>query len=116
MSRAVTYILLIGLGFLFLIPFLWTVSTALKDNQDSFQFPPQWIPSPPLWENFAKAWTALPFNQWVLNTLFITVVTTVFGLLSGSLVAYGFSRFQFKGRGLLFGTMLATMMLPGKSR
>ena len=83
MSRAVTYILLIGLGFLFLIPFLWTVSTALKDNQDSFQFPPQWIPNPPLWENFAKAWTALPFTQWVLNTLFITVVTTIAGLLSG---------------------------------
>ena len=114
MSRAVTYALLIALGFFFLIPFLWTVSTALKDNQDSFQFPPQWIPNPPLWENFAKAWTALPFTQWVLNTLFITVVTTVFGLLSGSLVAYGFSRFQFKGRGLLFGTMLATMMLPGQ--
>jgi multiple sugar transport system permease protein len=114
LPHSITYILLIGLGFLFLIPFLWTVSTALKDNQDSFQFPPQWIPNPPLWENFAKAWTALPFNQWVLNTLFITVVTTVFGLLSGSLVAYGFSRFQFKGRGLLFGTMLATMMLPGQ--
>lgn len=113
-SKLITYAILISLSALFLVPFLWTVSTALKDNQDAFTFPPQWIPNPPQWENFPKAWTALPFTQWVFNTIFIAVVTTVAAVITGSLVAYGFARFQFKGRNVMFFTMLATMMLPGQ--
>ncbi len=114
LGKVLTWVALVLLGGIFLIPFLWTVSTALKDNQDVFQFPPQWIPNPPLWENFSKAWTALPFTQWVWNTLFITLTTTVATVISGSLVAYGFSRFEFRGRNFMFYVMLATMMLPGQ--
>ena len=109
-----TYVVLIAFSSLFLVPFLWTVSTALHDNQDVFKFRPEWIPKPPHWENFPKAWTALPFTNWVLNTLFITVITTTAAVLTSSLVAYGFSRFKFKGRNAMFYTMLATMMLPGQ--
>src|SRR6476659_3625855 len=88
------YLLLVPLSALFLVPFIWTVSTSLKDNQDVFTFPPQWIPSPAHWDNFPKAWTALPFSAWVLNTLFIAATTTIATDLTCSLVGYGFSRFQ----------------------
>ena len=108
------YLLLVPLSALFLVPFIWTVSTSLKDNQDVFTFPPQWIPSPAHWDNFPKAWTALPFSAWVLNTLFIAATTTIATVLTCSLVGYGFSRFQFRGRNLMFFTMLATMMLPSQ--
>lgn len=113
-KKIAAYALLIGLSALFLIPFLWTVSTALKENEDIFKFPPQWIPHPAHWENFPKAWTALPFTRWVGNTIFIATVSTIAAVLSGSLVAYGFSRFKFRGRNTMFFTMLATMMLPGQ--
>ena len=113
-SKAVAYAALLLLSGMFLIPFVWTVSTSLKDGQQVFAYPPQWIPSPPQWENFPKAWTALPFTQWVLNTLLITVACTIGQVLTGSLAAYGFSRFQFRGRNAMFYTMLATMMLPGQ--
>ena len=108
------YLLLVPLSALFLVPFIWTVSTSLKDNQDVFTFPPQWIPNPAHWDNFPKAWTALPFSAWVLNTLFIAATTTIATVLTCSLVGYGFSRFQFRGRNLMFFTMLATMMLPSQ--
>lgn len=108
------YALLIGLSSIFAIPFLWTLSTSMKDNQDVFAFPPKWIPSPIHWENFPKAWTALPFTSWVLNTLLIATVCTLASVISGSLVAYGFSRFKFRGRNTMFYAMLATMMLPGQ--
>jgi multiple sugar transport system permease protein len=114
MRRWFTYAILVALGGVFLIPFLWTVSTSLKKNEDAFQFPPQWIPDPPQWENFPKAWTALPFTQWVGNTFFITALCTLATVLTGSLVAYGFARFEFKGRNVMFYTMLATMMLPSQ--
>lgn len=108
------YAALLALSALFAIPFLWTLSTALKSAQDVFGYPPQWIPDPPHWDNFEKAWTSQPFDFWVLNTLFVTLVSTLGGVLSASLVAYGFARFRFRGKNLLFVILLATMMLPSQ--
>lgn len=106
---------LLGLGSaLFSIPLLWTVSTSLKTPQEIANDPTRLLPKSFAFENFYKAWTELPFNTFVLNTIFITVICTVAQVLTGSLVAYGFSRFQFRGRNFLFYTMLATMMLPGQ--
>jgi len=113
-AKAFVYATLFFLGAIFMIPFVWTVSTALKSDQQVFAFPPVWIPDPVVWENFPKAWNALPFTRWVLNTLVITVACTFAQVLTGSLVAYGFSRFEFRARNAMFYTMLATMMLPGQ--
>jgi multiple sugar transport system permease protein len=99
---------------LFAAPFLWTVSTALKTNQEVFAVPPRWVPNPPQWGNFQRAWTELPFPTFVLNTLFVTVVSTFGQVLSASLVAYGFARFKFRGRTALFYLLLSTMMLPSQ--
>lgn len=114
MKKAPLLVILILLSVVALVPFIWTVSTALKGDQEVFAFPPRWIPETIQWGNFQKAWTALPFTQWVLNTLVITIACTIGQMLTGSLVAYGFSRFKFKGRDTLFGIVIATMMLPGQ--
>jgi len=114
LKRATVFILLCMGGALFSLPFLWTVSTALKTNQQVFAVPPQWIPSPPQWDNFRRAWTDLPFPTFVLNTLFITVVAVTGQVASASLAAYGFARFKFRGRDGLFYLMLSTMMLPAQ--
>ena len=106
--------LLIFGSVLFSIPFLWTVSTALKTNEQVFAVPPQWIPSPFQWENFKRAWTELPFPTFVSNTIFITLFATFGQILSASLVAYGFARFKFMGKNILFYLMLSTMMLPSQ--
>jgi multiple sugar transport system permease protein len=113
-SKLAVYTLLIGMATLFTIPFVWTVSTALKSGQEIASDPSRLIPDQPTLENFGKAWTVLPFPTFVLNTVFVTVLATIGQVLSASLVAYGFSRFNFRGRNLLFYTMLATMMLPGQ--
>ncbi len=70
----------------------------------------------PRFDNFAKAWTALPirFTRFVLNTYTITIINIVGQTLSCSLVAYGFARFNFRGRGPLFMLLLSTTMLPGQ--
>lgn len=77
-----------------------------------FAWPPQWIPNPPLWGNFADAWTAMPFNRYLGNTIFIVVLGIVGELASATMVAYGFARFRFPGSDMLFLILLATMMLP----
>lgn len=99
---------------MFSIPFLWLLSTALKSSQEYATNPGGLLPKHFELGNFQKAWTALPFARFVLNTIFITVVCTIGQVLTGSLVAYGFSRFQFRLRNPLFYVMLATMMLPGQ--
>ncbi|MGV3613913.1 MAG: carbohydrate ABC transporter permease [Fimbriimonas sp.] len=113
-SKLLVYALLIAASLLFTIPFLWTLSAALKTGQEISADPSALIPAKPTLENFGKAWTALPFSRFVLNTVFVTVTATLFQVLSGSLVAYGFARFAFRGRNTLFYVMLATMMLPGQ--
>lgn len=111
-KRIGIFVLLCALSFLFAIPLLWTASTALKTPEQVFAVPPRWIPSPVEWENFRRAWTELPFPTFVTNTVVITLLSCVGQIFSASLVAYGFSRFQFKGRNLMFYLMLSTMMLP----
>jgi len=110
----VTFALLVLGALAFCVPFLWTVSASLKTASEYHAAPERLWPERPTLGNFAKAWTALPFNLFVRNTSFVTALCTVGQALSSSLVAYGFSRFEFKGRDLLFGSLLASMMLPGQ--
>ncbi|HEX2999717.1 MAG TPA: carbohydrate ABC transporter permease [Armatimonadota bacterium] len=114
MKKIMIFIVLCLGGALFSIPFLWTISTALKSNEQVFAVPPQWIPNPVQWGNFRRAWTELPFFTFVTNTVFITVVSVFGQIFSASLVAYGFARFKFKGRNFLFYVLLSTMMLPAQ--
>ena len=113
-TRAVVYALLIVGALAFSIPFIWTLATALKSGEEFASEPSRILPRHIVWDNFHKAWTALPFARFMLNTVIITVTTTIASVISGSIVAYGFSRFQFRARNFLFYTMLATMMLPGQ--
>lgn len=111
-SRAIIYLILAAGAFIILVPFAWTISTALKTPQQALKVPPVWIPEPVMWENFAKAWTAKPFATYYANSLLIAVLNIIGQLISCSLVAYGFARLRFPGRDLLFMVMLGTMMIP----
>jgi len=109
----ITYFLLTLGAAVIVVPLFWMVSTSLKGSDALFTYPPEWIPRPAMWSNYIEAWKMLPFGRFLFNTLFITVLAMVAELLTSSLVAYGFARFQFKGRDTLFFILLATMMLPG---
>ncbi|GJM79366.1 carbohydrate ABC transporter permease [uncultured Paenibacillus sp.] len=112
LNKALIYVIVTFLAAVILVPFFWMVSTALQADGDIFAWPPQWIPSPPQWHNFAEAWTAMPFNRYLFNTIFIVVLGIIAELASATVVAYGFARFRFPGSGLIFLVLLATMMLP----
>jgi multiple sugar transport system permease protein len=111
--RIIIYALLIAGVAVVMVPFLWMLSTSLKDANDLFVFPPEWIPNPIRWNNYPDAWNALPFNRFLVNTLFMTILAMVAEIVSAAIVAYGFARFRFPGRNVLFIILLSTMMLPG---
>jgi len=107
---------LLGLGAaIVLVPFFWMFRTSLTAGTRLFIYPPPIFPDPVVWKNYLDAWTALPvsFTRFLANTLFITVLAMTAEIFTCSLVAYGFARFRFPGRNVIFLIMLSTMMLPG---
>lgn len=108
------YVILILVASGMILPFLWTVSTALKGAGQVFLYPPQWIPKPIYWRNFVTAWNRVPFGGFLLNSALISVTVVVLQLLTCSLSAYAFARMHFPGRDKLFLLYLATLMIPGQ--
>jgi ABC-type glycerol-3-phosphate transport system permease component len=108
------YVIIIALAIAFGLPFLWAVGSSLKTPQEILVFPPRLMPTKPMWDNYVEIWRQAPFGTWLLNTSIITVVTMVGELLSASLVGYGFARFRFPGRDILFIVVLSTLMLPAQ--
>jgi len=102
--------LLLGCSLVFLAPFAWLVSASLKLRSEVFNL--EWIPDPVQWVNYVKVWQAAPLLAWLKNSLLVGAIGAVAVTLSSSLVAFGFAYFCFRGRDLLFGLVLATMMLP----
>lgn len=98
----------------FLLPFFWMVSTALKADAQIFVYPPQWIPRPVMWENFARAIEYFPFWLYARNTTIITLSVVLGQVLTSAFVAYGFSKVDWPGRDAIFLLVLATMMLPSQ--
>jgi multiple sugar transport system permease protein len=110
----IVYLLCSAGAVLFILPFIWMISTSLKDSTAVFTFPPQWIPHPAKWSNYPESWTLLPFTRFLINTCIITFSCIIGQAVSASLVAYGFARMEFKGNRTLFIILISTMMLPGQ--
>lgn len=110
-SRIVVGALLVAVTVAFVYPFVWLVSASLKPRSDVFDN--RLIPETLTFDNYIEVWNAAPMGAWLLNTAFVTVMATITVTISSALVAWGFARYQFRGRNLLFGLVLASMMIPG---
>jgi ABC-type glycerol-3-phosphate transport system permease component len=111
--RALVWLVLVLGACLMILPFLWMVTSSVKEQLRVFQYPPQWIPDPVRFENYVDAFTLRPWALYVRNTMVIVVLNEIAILGSASFCAYGFARIEFPGRDLWFSVLLATMMLPG---
>lgn len=114
-------IVLVILSAMFILPFLWMVSTSLKTNEQTMASPPVVIPHDsktgvikPEWQNYPAVLQSekVNFRLFARNTLILAGLTVAGTVLSSALCAYGFAKIKFKGRGALFMLMLATMMVP----
>ncbi|MDP9443101.1 MAG: carbohydrate ABC transporter permease [Actinomycetota bacterium] len=109
-SGAVYAVLLVVVGVVFIYPLIWLLSASLKPRPDVFDnriVPQVWAP-----ENYVEVWQEIPLLQWLVNSLVVGFAAAAAVTLSSALVAFGFAYFRFRGRGLLFGLVLSTMMLP----
>lgn len=112
LKNVFVYFLLIVGAIVFLIPFIWQLSTSLKPMTEVYKFPPTWIPKPALWENYRLVFTKMPYLTFLKNTIIITIICIVGETLSASLVAYSFARLRWPGRDFWFLVLLSTLMIP----
>lgn len=112
--RAIHYAILCVLALVCVFPFWWTFVTALSTEGNIFAFPPTFWPQAPKLDNFAQAFAAIPLLAFFKNSVIIAVCTVFWKLLLCSMAAYPLARLRFRGRKLVFGLILATLVLPSE--
>src|SRR5262249_31429139 len=91
---------------------VWMVSIALKSNANVNELPPQFLPSQFQWSNFVKGPQLVDFYRLLLNTVVITVLSTVGSVASSMIVGYGLSRIRFRGRKVWFFLFTGGVFMP----
>lgn len=108
-----TYGGLSAIAIIMLFPLLWLISTAFKSPAENiFQFPPQLFPLHPTFDNFVRVWQTNPFGQYLFNSTSIAFLTVGLNLLFCSLAAYPLARLNFRGKEIVFATIVSTIMIP----
>jgi multiple sugar transport system permease protein len=118
MKRAIVYLIAIVIGLTAALPFVWTISTSLKDGREVLAIPPRWIPKELHWENYSTVVNIefMPgqklFRRWLANSGLLVLLNEFGEIIAACAVGYGFARFNFRGKNVLFTLMLSGMLLP----
>jgi alpha-1,4-digalacturonate transport system permease protein len=106
------FLVLCGASFLFLLPFLWMLSTALKTSSEVTVKEIQLIPDKLNWSNFSDALNAAPFAGYVGNSLIVSILAVTLTVFINCLAGYAFAKYKFKGKNFLFMMVLSTLIIP----
>lgn len=110
--RIVMYLLIIGLAFVFLYPFIYMISTSLMSNADLNSSTVNWLPTEVKFENFLMALNLMKIQQYAYNSTFVTVVATFGHVIACSFIGYGFARYNFPGKKILFACVILAFIVP----
>jgi ABC-type glycerol-3-phosphate transport system permease component len=112
-SKIATYVIVVLVALICIVPFYYILLTALKDSRTLFDYPPQWIPDIPLYlGNFQHLLENTAFPRWVFNTLLVAGVVTAVKVVIDSMAGYAFAKLDFPFKNVLFIVILATLMIP----
>jgi oligogalacturonide transport system permease protein len=114
MRKLGTYLFLTVFGFIMIYPLIWLFFASFKENNEIFGTL-NLFPTHIVWDSYTRGWEGsgqFTFGVFLFNTFKMVVPVVVFTLISSTLVAYGFARFQFPFKNMLFGLMISTLMLP----
>jgi ABC-type glycerol-3-phosphate transport system permease component len=111
-THLATQVLLLLAAVVAIIPVIWAALSSFKTNETIFAVPMRWLPEPFTWINYPEAFAAAPFGRYFLNSAIVAVAVTATTVFFGAMAGYGFSKFRFPGRDLMFGSILLTFMIP----
>lgn len=98
--------------FITVAPLVWVLSTSFKPNQEAISFPPKFLPNHPTLENYLFVMTDSKLVLSLVNSLIVSVGSTVLSVTVSALGGYAFARYDFKGKNLMMSTILALFMIP----
>ena len=110
--QLLTYVFLILITAITLLPMVWMLSASFKLDSEVFSVPIQWIPKTFHFENYVRIWQKIPFGLFTFNSFKLTIIVTFIQVLTCSFAAYGFSKCKFRGRDTLFLCYIATIAIP----
>lgn len=111
-GRVALYAVLGLLTVVYVAPLLWAVSSSLKDRSDIFAFPPTLVPDPATLDNYANLLATQPFWRWMLMSTVVAAVSTVATVFLCSLAGFGFAKYEFRGKRVLFDVMFSSLAIP----
>lgn len=106
------YMLLIGIGFVYLYPLLYILVNSMKDLEDLLNPMVKWIPTHIYFTNYERAFKVLNYLPTLTKTLYVVMLSTIAQVISSSLIGYGFARYNFKGKNFFFVLMIVTFLIP----
>ena len=109
---AIWFIICLVVGVVFMLPFIWMTSTSLMGVEQIVKYPPELIPSPPTLRSFIYVLKNTDFFLYFKNSSIITILNILGTLVSTTLVAYGFAKYDAKLKGFWFTILMSTMMIP----
>lgn len=113
-SRTILYVVIAVLGLVFVFPFFWMVVSSLKLNRDVLAIPIRFLPPVWNWKSYVNVFTQFPdfnFPRFILNSIIVTTLAVLLCLFLSATAGYGFAKYKFRGNGLLFTIVLATIMI-----
>lgn len=112
-NKFLSYLFLSIVTLIIIAPFYWMVATSLKESTKVFEFPPQLIPKPVVFQNYVELFKFQPnFPMYYFNSLYIAVLVTLGTAIVASLAGYAFAKINFPFRGTIFIILLSSMMIP----
>ncbi|MBN2982454.1 carbohydrate ABC transporter permease [Cohnella algarum] len=112
LGQAVRHLALAAAALLMAFPFYWMASSALKTNDEIWQFPPTLWPQDPLWSNFGDAWAAAPFARYMANSIFVASAIVAIQIVNSAMMAYALTHMKFRLKGTFTAIVLVGYMVP----
>ncbi len=108
------YAFLLLMALIVLFPFYWMIISSMKTLDEYRMSVPTFWPRQIMLSNYVEAFTAAGLGRLFLNTMYVGIISTLLSLVITVLSAFAFARLEFKGKDMMFGALLATMMIPGE--
>lgn len=108
------FVIIFGLSFVILYPILYMISTSIRPQSEMNDPSVMWIPKSIRFENFVEIWNAIDYPKTLWNTLVLNIISSILQVGTCALTGYGFARFKFKGKNLLFGIVILQIIVPSQ--
>lgn len=106
------YIIMVLTGVTFVFPLLWSLISSLKTEDKIVSYPPKWIPEQVTLDNYIQVLQKHPYMNWMINSVLMTVISTIFVLILTTLAAYAFGRLKFRGKKIIFTLVTSMLLIP----